>query len=257
MTLNSLMNEEKTEMTFYDDENRQSCLESPVPFYEKKSAPTEKEIDCLREESVFKPGTASLQDHMKNGHGELEEGVRTTMKIGDWQGLRPGDWQGLARVESSVDIKDYEYFDCGHLKIIVPLNQMAPPTLLLPPIDGPTDGTADTKAGGWRVLYETDKSQLGWAAGKLVKMKRSELQLTMNQDLLPGSAERFKQQEERFKQHEERFKKIVTDLLPGSAEDCEQPVIIVLQELQLQNVQLQIDQVRKLQTKKNNDAESY
>ena len=47
---------------------------------------------------------------MKNGHGKLEEGVRTTMKIGDWQGLRPGDWQGLARVESSVDIKDYEYF---------------------------------------------------------------------------------------------------------------------------------------------------
>ena len=162
----------------------------------------------------------------RGGHGKLEEGIRTTMKIGDWQGL--GGTLDDCLAESSVDIKDYEYFDYGHLKIIVPLNQMAPLTLLLPPIDGPTDGTADTKAGGWRVLYETDKSQLGWAAGKLASAH-----------------------------HEERFKKMVTDVLPGSAEDCEQHVIIVLQELQNVQLQTKIDQVQKLQTKKNNDAVHY
>ena len=43
----------------------------------------EEEITSLYEESVFTSGTASLQEYISKGCGELAEGIRTTMKIGD------------------------------------------------------------------------------------------------------------------------------------------------------------------------------
>ena len=139
-----------------------------------------KEVHCLQEESVFTPGTASVEDHMKNGHGNLTEGITTQMKIGDLQWLAgPDD----CPEESSVQA-DYEHFYKDH--------EMAPLVALLPTIT--VSGTADTKAGDWKVLYEPNKSRL-WAFLRFLgKMKHSGLM---------GNEE-----------HEERYKQIVADLLP-------------------------------------------
>ena len=80
----------------------------------------QEEIAGLLEESVFKPGTASLQDHIGNGHGDLAEGIRTTMKIGDLELL--GSSQD-APDESTVET-DYKYFYEG--KEMKPLSSLLP-----------------------------------------------------------------------------------------------------------------------------------
>ena len=54
------------------------------------------EIASLLEEGAFQPGSASLQDHIDNGHGDMAEGIRTTMKIGDLELMgSPEDSPGL------------------------------------------------------------------------------------------------------------------------------------------------------------------
>ena len=61
--------------------------------------------DLLGEEKVLLPGSATLADYKKNGHGDLEEGLRTTMRLGDVEILgRPED----APKEVAVD-EDYAY----------------------------------------------------------------------------------------------------------------------------------------------------
>ena len=126
-----------------------------IEFQEK----FKKEVAALFEEKVFKPGDASLQDHVKNGHGDLAEGIRTTMKIGDLQLLGgPGDAPGERSVE-----EDYAYFYEG--------KEMAPLASLLPTLT--VSGTEDTKPGGWRVLFEPEKSRLWAFLRMLVKMKQA------------------------------------------------------------------------------------
>ena len=121
----------------------------------------QEEIAGLLEEDVFKPGTASLHDHRDKGHGDLAEGIRTTMKIGDLELFgTPGD----SPEESSV-IADYEYF--------YKEKEMAPLASLLPTVT--VSGTEDTKPGCYKVLYESDKSRL-WAFLMMVgKMKEAAL----------------------------------------------------------------------------------
>ena len=108
----------------------------------------QKDIVDLLGTKVFQPGTESLQDLLKKGHGDLEEGIRTTMKIGDFELM--GDPED-APEESSV-LADHEYFYKGKMN--------APLASLLPTIH--VSGTEETKPGCWRVLYESDKSRL-WA----------------------------------------------------------------------------------------------
>ena len=82
----------------------------------------EVEVAGLLEEEAFQPSSASLSDHIQNGHGDLVEGIRTTMKIGDWELFgAPEDWPE----ESSVEA-DYLYFYDG--------KTMAPMASLLPTI---------------------------------------------------------------------------------------------------------------------------
>ncbi len=145
------------------------------------------EIAHLLAEKVFKPGTASLQDHIGNGHGDLAEGIRTTMKIGDLELLGiPED----SPEESAVDA-DYAYFYEG--------KAMAPLASLLPTLT--VSGTEETKPGCWRVLYESEKSRLWAFLRMLVKMKDAALVGCDNQG--------------------DRCEKIVTDLLETL------PVVIV------------------------------
>ena len=119
----------------------------------------QEEIAGLLEERVFKPGTASLEDHIRNGHGDLAEGIRTTMKIGDLELLGiPED----SPEESSVD-EDYAYFYEG--------KAMAPLASLLPTLT--VSGTEETKPGFWRVLYESEKSRLWAFLRMLAKMQHA------------------------------------------------------------------------------------
>ena len=119
----------------------------------------QEEIAGLLEEDVFKPGTASLQDHIGKGHGNLAEGIRTTMKIGDLALLGiPAD----SPDESSVDA-DYAYFYEG--------KAMAPLTSLLPTLT--VSGTEETKPGCWRVLHESEKCRLWAFLRMLEKMKQA------------------------------------------------------------------------------------
>ena len=137
------------------------------------------EIAGLLEETVFKPGAASLQDHIQKGHGDLAEGIRSTMKIGDLElvGI-PED----SPEESSVDA-DYAYFYEG--KMTAPMASQLP-TLTV-------SGTEETKPGGWRVLYESERSRLWAFLRMLAKMKNTAL---VGQE-----------------QVGDRFEKILTDLL--------------------------------------------
>ena len=137
------------------------------------------EIAGLLEETVFKPGAASLQDHIQKGHGDLAEGIRSTMKIGDLElvGI-PED----SPEESSVDA-DYAYFYEGKMT--------APMASLLPTLT--VSGTEETKPGGWRVLYESERSRLWAFLRRLAKMKHTAL---VGQE-----------------QVGDRFEKILTDLL--------------------------------------------
>ena len=137
------------------------------------------EIAGLLEETVFKPGAASLQDHIQKGHGDLAEGIRSTMKIGDLElvGI-PED----SPEESSVDA-DYAYFYEGKMT--------APMASLLPTLT--VSGTEETKPGGWRVLYESERSRLWAFLRMLAKMKNTAL---VGQE-----------------QVGDRFEKILTDLL--------------------------------------------
>ena len=145
------------------------------------------EIAGLLEEDVFKPGTASLQDHIGNGKGDMAEGIRTTMKIGDLELLgNPED----SPEESAVDA-DYAYFYEG--KVMAPLASLLP-TLTV-------SGAEETKPGCWRVLYESEKSRLWAFLRMLAKMKQAELVGCEKQS--------------------DRCKKILTDLLETL------PVIIV------------------------------
>jgi len=145
------------------------------------------EIASLLEVPVFKPGTASLQDHIDKGYGDLAEGIRTTMKIGDLSlvGL-PED-----SPEEGAVHNDYGYFYEG--------NEKAPLASLLPTLT--VTGTEETKPGSWRVLYESDKSRL-WAFLRLL--------LKMKEDSEVG-----------LDHQGARFQKIVTDLLETL------PVVIV------------------------------
>ena len=147
----------------------------------------QEEIASLLEEAAFKPGTASLQDHIGKGHGNLAEGIRTTMKIGDLELLGiPED----SPDESSVDA-DYAYFYEG--------KAMAPMTSLLPTLT--VSGTEETKPGCWRVLHESEKCRLWAFLRMLEKMKQAALVGCDNQG--------------------DRCEKIVTDLLENL------PVVIV------------------------------
>ena len=107
----------------------------------------QEDIASLLSESVFKPGTASLHDHRDKGRGDLAEGIRTTMKIGDLELFTPGD----SPEESSV-IADYEHF--------YKEKEMASLSSLLPTMT--VCGTEETKPGCYKLLYESEKSRL-WA----------------------------------------------------------------------------------------------
>ena len=109
----------------------------------------QEEITDILGEKVFQPGNESLADYISRGHGDLAEGIRTTMKIGDLELFgAPED----APEESSVKA-DFAYFYEGKA-MRVPLASLLP-TLTV-------TGTEETKPGGWRVLYESEKSRL-WA----------------------------------------------------------------------------------------------
>ena len=145
------------------------------------------EVASVLADGVFTPSTASLQDHIGKGHGDLLEGIRTNMKIGDLELFgAPED----APEESSVDA-DFAYFYEGKTKI--PITQLLP-TLTV-------SGTEDTKPGCWRVLFESEKSRL-WAFLRMLA--------EMQQAALVGS-----------EQQGDRCKKIMTDLLDTL------PVVIV------------------------------
>ena len=112
---------------------------------------------------AFQPGTASLNDHMKSGSGDLAEGIRSTMKLGDLQLFgAPAD----APEESSVS-EDYKYFYEGKVK------EMKPLTSLLPLITVTGDG--ETKPGDWKMLYEPEKSRLWAFLRMLAKMQNEAL----------------------------------------------------------------------------------
>ena len=118
------------------------------------------EVAELLPEAVFQPGTASLDDHMKSGSGDLAEGIRSTMKLGDLQLFgAPSD----APEESAVS-EDYKYFYEGKEK------EMKPLTSLLPPITVTGDG--ETKPGEWKMLYEPEKSRLWAFLRMLAKMQK-------------------------------------------------------------------------------------
>ena len=41
------------------------------------------EVSCIiQEKAVFRAGLTSFKDYMDRGHGDLVEGIRTTMRIG-------------------------------------------------------------------------------------------------------------------------------------------------------------------------------
>lgn len=117
----------------------------------------QEEIAGLLAEGVFKPGVASLQDYIKNGRGDLAEGIRTTMKIGDLE-LFGEDTPD----EASVDV-DYAHFYEG--------NPMAPLASLLPTLT--VSGTEETQAGYWKMLYEPERSRLWAFLRMLAKMKHA------------------------------------------------------------------------------------
>jgi hypothetical protein len=146
------------------------------------------DVAPLFEEQVFKPGTASLHDYMMRGFGDIAEGIRTTMKIGDLQLFgSPGD----APEETSV-AEDYAYFYEG--------KQMAPLASLLPTLT--VSGTAETMPGFWKVLFDSEKSRM-WAFLRMLKEMKVEGD---------GGVET----------KEARLKKIMTDLL------ADLPVVIVM-----------------------------
>ena len=120
----------------------------------------EEEIaDLLAAENVLKPGTASLQEYISKGHGDLDEGVRTTMRIGDLELVGAPD---NAPGENLVTI-DYCYYYQGK-EMKIPLTSMLPTLTLI--------GTEETKPGDWKVLHECEKSRL-WAFLKfLAKLKQ-------------------------------------------------------------------------------------
>ena len=117
----------------------------------------EGETKDIRQAEVFKPGCAALKDHMNKGHGTLAEGINTLMPIGDLQCYGPVH---ECPEESSVDA-DYEHFYNG--KETRRINELLPTFTLT--------GNEETPAGGWRLVYESQKSQL-WAFLRfLAKMK--------------------------------------------------------------------------------------
>jgi len=106
----------------------------------------EKMMDELRKLPEFEPGSATLADYMKNGHGDLDEGIRTTMRLGDLNILgRPED-----APEETVVAEDYAHFYEGQ--------EMAPLVKLMTTLT--VTGDVDTKPGDWKLLYESDKSRL-------------------------------------------------------------------------------------------------
>jgi hypothetical protein len=63
----------------------------------------------LEETDELKPSKATLTDYVKNGQGDLEEGVQTTMKLGDLEVFgRPEDAPEVDAVE-----RFYEHFYAG------------------------------------------------------------------------------------------------------------------------------------------------
>ena len=115
----------------------------------------------IKDESVFKPSTASLQEYrsIAKGRGDLDEGIWTHMKIGDLNVVGDPD---EAPPENLV-LQDYYYRYQGK-ELKIPLTALLPVLTVI--------GTEETKPGGWKLLYECDRSQL-WAFLKcLVKMKQ-------------------------------------------------------------------------------------
>ena len=119
------------------------------------------EIALLRNADAFKFSTASLQDLLLRGYGDLAEGIRTTMKIGDLELFGAPE---ESPDESSV-IADYEHFYNG--------KEMAQMSSLLPALT--VIGTEETKPGGWRMLFESEKSRLWALLRMLAKLKQAAL----------------------------------------------------------------------------------
>ena len=121
----------------------------------------EEEIAPLIEESAFKPSTATLQEYhsIAKGRGDLDEGIWTSMKIGDIDVVgAPGE----APPENLVQ-QDYDFRYQGK-ELKIPLTALLPVFTVI--------GTEETKPGEWKVLYECERSQL-WAFMKcLAKMKQ-------------------------------------------------------------------------------------
>jgi len=115
------------------------------------------EVAELLTGAEFQPGTASLNDHLQSGSGDLSEGIRCLMKVGDLQLFgAPVD----APDESTVG-EDYAFFYEG--------KHMRPLTSLLPTIT--VTGNAETKPGGWKMLYEPEKSRFWAFLRMLAKMQ--------------------------------------------------------------------------------------
>ena len=142
----------------------------------------------IKEESAFKPSTATLQEYISKGRGDLDEGIRTSMRIGDLEVVGAPD---EAPAENLV-LQDYCYFYQGK-ELKISLTALLPALTLI--------GTEETKPGDWKVLYECERSKL-WAFLKfLVKMKQGG--------------------EMGLEACEHRYRKIMTDLLENV------PVVIV------------------------------
>ena len=135
------------------------------------------ELGDLCKEEVLKP--CLVLGNPVQGQGDLEEGIRTTMRLGDLELIGPPE---NAPEEAAVN-EDYDHFYKGR--------EMAPLVKLLPTLT--LTGTEDTKPGAWKLLYESDKSRL-WA---FLRMLRG-----MQTEMLSG-----------VEAKEERFAKIMGELL--------------------------------------------
>lgn len=116
-------------------------------------------LDELRATDKIKTGTATLADYAQTGQGDLAEGIRTTMGLGDI------DFAGSAEdaPDEMAVAEDYTQFYAGR--------EMTPLAKLLPTLS--VTGTAETKPGKWKLLYESEKSRV-WAFVRMLHHMRQE-----------------------------------------------------------------------------------
>jgi hypothetical protein len=166
------------EITSGTKRTKMAGMESVKAEFQKKF---NEEVQEILDEAAFQPGTLTLNDHLKNG--DLEEGIRSTMKLGDLKLFgAPAD----APDERGVS-EDYAYFYEGKDK------EMKPLMALLPEIT--VTGNAETKPGEWKMLHDCERTRL-WAFLRMIaKMKR---------DASIGN-----------EHARERVEKIMKDLLPN------------------------------------------